>query len=543
MFFIGSSGLQISGVTLAGVSLTGFYVAMAIGVASYLASVFFTRRLTSIPRPSRTDASVLFLMLIQAGIILIFFQKYPIFPEYDSVDLRVHVNIVNTLLSGGSSIPGGILYYGVHYQLALGTILSGDQTLIAVQRVGAILAILATPLIFSFCSRIMADRRAGLFAAILYSLAASIWFGSLFNTGLYSNFFGILASLLVLMLTADVVQEGLSVGRAVPLSLGVAMLYLSHYSDVSVIPAVLTVPLILLATGKLQRRSLAPPLALILPAVLVLASYPGLVGLLLGFLANAGGNVVGGTFLSGALSPVPVVAFMAIETYYDVGFVLLSLLAAFYAWWILRERDAVKLMVLVWLLSVVLVAPLNSGAWRLSYVALVPLTIMAAGGLSKILPVAQQRRQKASRYGGARRILVGVLLILLLVGSWGVTVVSDSTTLTQVDAQAQANVYNSILWIGNNTKGGAILSVSDFRYLYAPQLIGRDAAYEFISTPSQALPVARSRGFSYIAVTRIVTASVPAVPSLFPWNNFPTGSNANLTLVYSNPDVRIFKVV
>jgi len=36
--------------------------------------------------------------------------------------------------------------------------------------------------------------------------------------------------------------------------------------------------------------------------------------------------------------------------------------------------------------------------------------------------------------------------------------------------------------------------------------------------------------------------SLPPVPALFPWNNFPNNSTGNLTLVYQNPDVRIFEI-
>ncbi len=539
VLFVGSSGVTIASFQLRAVTLSKFYALLAIGVASLLASAIMRRNRITLPRPSLYDGLVLIFILIQAGVIFLFFTKYPIFPEYNSADFRGHVDIVQSLTSGGTSFPGGLLYYGVHYQLALGVLLTGGIPLIVVQRIGAILAILGTPVVFLAGSRILASRQAGLISSFLYSLTGSIWFGSLFNTGLYPNFFGILASLFVLTLVADVVRDGAHLGRVLALVGAVGMLYLSHYSDVSIIPAVLAVPLTLFLTRKFQSRSLLPPLTLIIPAGLAVALFPNLGALLSGFLANAGGNVIGGTYLSGLLSPVPVIANMATINYYDFGFVLLLLFSVIFAWQVLKERDALRVAPFVWFLSIVLVAPLNSGAWRLSYVGLVPLLLMASGGLVLLLPKAQKK--KRNPYKSSRGVLLGILLILLLAGSWGVTVVSDSETNTQLSAQAQQNVYNSILWLGDNAHG-SLLSVSDSRFIYTPQLIGRGTYYNFLSTPAQAIPYARSVGASYIIVTQLVTASVPPVPSLFPWNNFPTASNGNLTLLYTNDDVRIYSV-
>ena len=62
----------------------------------------------------------------------------------------------------------------------------------------------------------------------------------------------------------------------------------------------------------------------------------------------------------------------------------------------------------------------------------------------------------------------------------------------------------------------------------------------FLQLPSRLALVfaaAEQLGARYIIVTMAVTLSLPPTPSLFPWNNYR--ANSNLTLVYSNNDVRI----
>ena len=43
-------------------------------------------------------------------------------------------------------------------------------------------------------------------------------------------------------------------------------------------------------------------------------------------------------------------------------------------------------------------------------------------------------------------------------------------------------------------------------------------------------------------MTKAVTENLPPVAQLFPWNNFPTSSSSNLTLLYNTTDVRIYQI-
>src|SRR5208283_2882345 len=177
-------------------------------------------------------------------------------------------------------------------------------------------------------------------------------------------------------------------------------------------------------------------------------------------------------------------------------------------------------------------------------------TLMAGLGITFLFPrqaamtTAKKRARRTSGHPGRPRSVVTAIVFvgLLVLGSWGTTMLSDSFTLTQANAQAQNNVYQAIQWLGSNTSAAsAYLSVSDWRFTYTGLLIGRNSFYQFESTPQTAIPAAKTDGAEYIIVTNTVTVSLPPVPSLFPWNNFAPSSN--LTMVYSNPDVEVFQIV
>ena len=118
---------------------------------------------------------------------------------------------------------------------------------------------------------------------------------------------------------------------------------------------------------------------------------------------------------------------------------------------------------------------------------------------------------------------------------------TDSFTSAQDSAQSQRYVYQAIEWMGNSTSPeSTFLSVSDWRFTYSETLISRNTLYQFESSPQSTIPAAKSQGIGYIIVTFAVTESLLPNPSLFPWNNFKP--SANLTMVYSNPDVEIFEI-
>ena len=104
---------------ISGIDTYTLYGIMLAGAVALAASLLFKKSKLSVPKLSRTDLILVALLLVQSAMLLLYLGKYPIFPEYQSQDYSVHVTLAQGLISGSTvSIPGGILYYGIHYQLS-----------------------------------------------------------------------------------------------------------------------------------------------------------------------------------------------------------------------------------------------------------------------------------------------------------------------------------------------------------------------------------------------------------------------------------------
>ena len=103
---------------LAGLNVYALYGIIFAGVLALLVS-FLTKRRFLFPKPKRLDIILVIFIIAQSLMLLLYFTKYPILPEYQSQDYAIHVQIAQGLISGSTtSIPSGILYYGVHYQFS-----------------------------------------------------------------------------------------------------------------------------------------------------------------------------------------------------------------------------------------------------------------------------------------------------------------------------------------------------------------------------------------------------------------------------------------
>src|SRR4029077_12777030 len=106
--------------------------------------------------------------------------------------------------------------------------------------------------------------------------------------------------------------------------------YLSHYSYVTIIPALLALPVALfLVERKLSWPALAIPAVVILPGMVGAALRPDLVTLLFQFVsASGGGSITGDTGLSGYLDGWPVLRYVVVEMQNDLAAIVALALAA-----------------------------------------------------------------------------------------------------------------------------------------------------------------------------------------------------------------------
>lgn len=544
--------VKTAGVTavLKGLDLTTVYATAAGGLALLVASLAVRRQFTWWKKPTRLDLAFLAILLAQGVILLLYFQKYPIFPQSSSHDFLVHVQNTEGLITGSYvTIPGGVLYNGIYFQLAPALLLVGGTPLVTVRLTMGILTLLSPLLFYLAALRLSSSEACAVLVALVYALSGTIWFGSVLNSGLYANFFGILAALFLMVSFLDAASNPWARGTAATLVLATVTAYFSHFSLVTMLPAILLYPFIKLAVGRrVDRQALEATGVVILPGLVGVAAYPHEIQRLL-FAETATASVTGSTVLSRLVSSYPVLSYMIFEVYSDAAFLVMACLACVYIWRLGRSKNPALAIPVVWFATLLVVSPFNVAAWRYSYEALVPFMLMAGLGLYYIVPKPERlvRRRAGSGTGLWKSALVLALVLTPVVGySWGGFAFNDAVTNASSVAQNQRLVNESIAWLGANTPSNAsYVSLTDWRFAYTSLLIGRDTSYGFASLPSEGIALAQKAGADYIIVTYLITESLPAnsSPSAYPWNNFPTRSDANLTLIYSNADVRIYRVV
>lgn len=540
------SGFDIVGYRLAGMDISVVYFLIVLGLAA-LAISYARKRTVALPsRPTRVEAVLLLAILIQAGLIYLFFTKYPIYPAYPSQDFRNHAAFAQEFISGNLTwLPAGVLYYAADSQIAIALLAVGGFAMSTAERTMALLAILSPLIVFLTASKLFSSRGAALVAAVLYSLSGTIWYVTVFDAGLDTNFFGILASLFMLTVYIDAIHRGPRFSKWSLFGLGLVMFYMSHYSDLSLLPAFLAIPIYQLARNRDQLKPYLVPTALVLaPAAAAAAVLPRLYPYIIGLVEVGKGNFVSQSFISGVLSGVPVLSYLAGEINNDLGFLVLVFLFAVY---VVRFRSGSSLLLfpIVWFVALLLV-PSNLNTWRFAFVAVVPLLLMAGFALDSLVSFERKPGRKRIQTNISRRwkaiIIVGLIVTPIILGSWTTEIVGDTTTDTSLVNESQYAVYNATLWMAQKTSPNAtFLALTDWHFSYSNSTIGRDTVLRFFSHQQHAIAYANEVGASYIIVTYVVTIPLPATPGIYPWNNFKPTSN--LTLAYSNADVEIFKII
>src|SRR5207245_5746851 len=186
-----------------------------------------------------TDLLIAVMTLGLGLLLLLQFNKYPIFPEYQSPDYQIHVEIAQSLLSGTlTSIPSGVLYFGVHFQLASAILLVGGEPLVVVQRTMAVLVLFSPLFVYLASVELFENQFVGLLNVAIYTFSGTIWFGSIFNSGLYANFFGIVIALFLLSSLISVTKPNAPRLIWAVFLLSTVAAYMSHYTEVTVFAAI-----------------------------------------------------------------------------------------------------------------------------------------------------------------------------------------------------------------------------------------------------------------------------------------------------------------
>ncbi len=548
----GTSGLVVGSQQMVGISPGTLELILGASVLAFGAAVAISRKVTFFVKPATSDLVVLGLVVAQALLVLAHFSKYPIFPQFQSVDFTQHVQITADLQAGKIAMfPGGLLYYGVHLLMGSLVALSGDIVLQATQYAMGIMTAISPLIVFVAVNSLTQSKRVGVIATLLYVSTGFVWFGSVFDAGLYANFYGILSILLLFALISAVMKAPRSPGVWVALGLAILSGYLSHYSYVTVIPALVALPFaILLIEKKLNFASLAVLAAIVVPGAVGAALRPDLVGLLIQFVqAAGGGNVAGDTGLSQFLAGWPVLRYVVVEVTNDFASVVVLALVALGVYPALRGGSPSAWMLVAWLVALLAFAPLTETAWRFSYMALVPLLIVAAMGFDAIVPKAddgafrQRSKMRVRRDFRRYRLgLLGVVFLLLVVNSWSWAILADAASNGAQNNETQRGVLKAMQWMNATTPPGSqVVSVTDSDYNYYQLLYGRQSGYAPLATPDEVAAASSVRtAQTYVVLTKVGTVTLPD-PSQNPFNLYPNDTRFHLQ--YNDTGVLIYRLL
>ena len=151
---------------------------------------------------------------------------------------------------------------------------------------------------------------------------------------------------------------------------------------------------------------LFPALVIVAPAAIPLVLFPGLGQRILSLASSGGGLLTGSTTLSNLFSSLPVLSYLALEVYDDYALIAMLVLSIVYFYRIIPLRKPIYFVPFMWFLSLIIAAPNDTSAWRFSYEALVPLTLMAGYGLSILFPTEgpEENLQWRAESQGGRKV-------------------------------------------------------------------------------------------------------------------------------------------
>jgi hypothetical protein len=546
-----TSGLSVGSRPLLGIDGWTLGGMLGASLVIFAGAVTLRRKATFYAKPGRDDLLVLGLVAAQALLVFVHFAKYPIFPQFQSVDFTSHVRITADLQTGRAAMfPSGLLYYGVHLLMGSLVSLSGDIVLEATQYAMGIITAVSPLLVFASVSSLTNSKRVGLIAGLLYVSTGFVWFGGVFNSGLYANFYGILSILLLFAIIPGLTNHPRSPGIWIALLLAVGSGYLSHYSYVTIIPALIAFPVAcFLLERKANIASVAVVVVVVVPGILGAFFRPDLVGLLIQFVeAQAGGNVTGDTPLSQFLAGWPVLRYVVAEVANDLAAVATLGLSVLGVYFTSRSRNPLLWALAIWLLAMLAVAPFTEAAWRFSYMALITLVIFAAVGFDMLLPRAEDRalrqrsklrvKQDFRRY---RVVLTGIVLLALVVNSWSWAVLADASSNESENNQIQQGVLKAMRWMNATvTPGSRVVSVTSSSYNFYQLLYGKPSGYAPLATPDEVVASAASSNIpTYVVLTSLGTLTLPD-PSQNPFMLYPKDNRFHLQ--YNDTGVLVYKL-
>lgn len=516
-----------------------FDVRLVIPIFATISATCILVRRPSIPRPAKLDIMPFMASLSISVILAFYFAKFPYFPDFPSIDMKSHADVIDSMVISGApggigDIPGHLLYYAYRYVfVALASIIP-IPTLFTI-RYGMAVMLAFSPFVFyDFGVSLFKNHRTAWMIALFWAVSG-LWVSIVLYSGLLPNFYSWLAALFLVSVTCDFVSKKTGVSSLVLWSLAFFNALFSHYTIVFALVPLAFFALLQSRKERFFRNGIMVS-ASILGVISIGVLVAGTFSTLLGFLGSSQFPFAD-TDIS-AFIPLSIFRFFFALVGNDwlTGLIMMPSFALF-AYFAVKKRELPWLLVLAWFGLIVVTAPLDFMAWRFAIAAFLPLCIMCGQVLS--LPMMKLRRISLNI---PRVALIAFLMFFpVFTPSYGsVAVTSDSRAAQQsADYQAMrwinANIPPNVR-VGNASRIGdhnifmamrspetrQLLALNDRVFIYqqifpkSPNVFFAADYHAIIQVPRQASYLAANLSADYIIVSR--NGTIPSFPTPKPFD-------------------------
>jgi len=431
------------------------------------------------------DKMALFLYLGHLGFLSLHFLKFPIFPNSSSGDFIIHLKYSQQLIWGEKSIVNLGYYPGVEVLIGAGLLLVQGEKLVVMRQVMSLLVGFLTLIIYNTGFEVFNSKRKALLASLLYSFSPAFWYDSLYISGLYAN---ILTNIIALSSIYFIVK---STEDKIPIYyflvfLSGASLILSHSTSIIFLILIWSFVAIIRIKNKRIIKQYIRSIAVFSLPVLGVFFYPD-------FLSRLK-NILSGQYVKiEARNPIfeffePISPFFAYISGY-MGVVLTILAVTGMGILLLRLHEKGKFwsilfpswFLLNWVLSIQ-----GRQVWRFALLAKIPSIFLIGYLLDEVIISLKEiigANNYSSKIKGLNFLGLSTVLISTILISGGLLNYTLSNLAFEENFQRQNSIYNSMQWISKNTENDSkILVISEWEYIYLPQISQRETYYISINS-------------------------------------------------------------
>lgn len=433
---------------------------------------------------SKYELMAIAVAICHASILLLYLLVYPIFPP----ELFIHDYLVHLTIATNPSV---VLYgwltsglynltqIGSYIFLSVGVATIGGNPLVDVRYVMIAMGLTVPLLVYYTSLKCFRNAAAALMATAAYSFIFSFWGVGLLYTGLYGQFYAGVLAILSIALSAEFIEGKL---HSAGIGLIVLALVLAHPSSAIYIAVVSGLSFVLYLAKRNEKRYLILGAYHIVPVVVAIAfvGVSGLANFLLSVESPQGVAVYANNLTNQILVSFPFLLVPGSGGLLPLFVILPTLLLAVWRARCISENLPTFLIVgwflVIWGLSIA-----AEGLHAISrYVTLGALPAGFLFGLMYLWlvePLKRRLRRPNLTANGPIRflplILTSMMLLFAFQGATG-NVLSDLYSQHQYLPPKQADVYDSMVWIQQNSPHNAVVaSVGLPWYYFSSYFTGR----------------------------------------------------------------------